>query len=238
MAISAMNAAGAKLEKAYLTIMPASPSGVRPRGGTTLTFKFNPKEYSITKSANWSRTSAQNAEGAGPAQWAGTAPRTMTLKIFLDQSETTDGDILGDAALLFGCCSPTAESLRAKAPSGPYVLFGWGSTTAFTAFVKSVTMDYTMFRPNGKPYRGTATLTVEEVEVPTGAQNPTSGTLAANRTHTVLAGDSLPLIAHVEYRNPARWRVIAEANGIDDPLRLPIGMRLLLPAPDEAAGTR
>lgn len=229
-----MNSAGAKLEKAYLSVMPASPSGVRPRGGRTLTFKFNPKEYSITKSANWSRTSSQGADGAGPAQWAGTAPRTMTLKIFLDQSETAGGDILADAELLFSCCAPTPESLRAKAPSGPYVLFGWGSTTTFTAFVRTVTLDYTMFRPNGKPYRGTATLTVEEVEVPTPRQNPTSGTLTANRTHVVRAGDSLPLIAHDEYRDPGRWRVIAEANGIDDPLRLPIGLRLLLPAPGEA----
>lgn len=237
MALSAMNSAGAKLEKAYLSIMPASPSGVRPRGGKTLTFKFNPKEYSVTKSANWSRTSAQNAEGAGPAQWAGTAPRTMTIKIFLDQSETANGDITKDAELLFGCCSPTPESLQAKAPSGPYVLFGWGATTTFTAFVKSVAIEYTMFRPNGKPYRGTATLTVEEVEVPTQGQNPTSGTLSANRTHTVVAGDSLALIANTEYRDPGRWRAIAEANGIDDPFRLPVGARLLLPAPDEASGT-
>lgn len=51
---------------------------------------------------------------------------------------------------------------------------------------------------------------------------------------TVGAGDRLPLIAAEVYGDPRLWRPIAEANGIDDPLRFPdpkkdIGRLLLIP---------
>jgi nucleoid-associated protein YgaU len=65
-------------------------------------------------------------------------------------------------------------------------------------------------------------------------QNPTSGTLEAHRSRTVVAGDSLPLIAYAEYGDPGSWRTIAEANGIDDPLRLRAGTGLLIPLHDES----
>ena len=45
----------------------------------------------------------------------------------------------------------------------------------------------------------------------------------------VKRGQSLATIAAQEYGNPRAWRVIAQANGIDDPLGLVPGMRLLLP---------
>jgi nucleoid-associated protein YgaU len=37
-------------------------------------------------------------------------------------------------------------------------------------------------------------------------------------------------VAFRRYGNPNLWRAIAEANGIDDPMRLPIGATLLVPA--------
>ena len=49
-----------------------------------------------------------------------------------------------------------------------------------------------------------------------------------------MAGDSLPSIAHREYGVPALWRAIAEANRIDDPLRLATGSSLRIPTTEEA----
>jgi len=48
-------------------------------------------------------------------------------------------------------------------------------------------------------------------------------------TRLVKRGDSLGSIANEVYRDPARWRVIAEANQIDDPRHLTIGLRLAIP---------
>jgi len=47
--------------------------------------------------------------------------------------------------------------------------------------------------------------------------------------HTVQDGDSLPSIAYRAYGDATRWRAIADANEIDDPLRLRRGTPLMLP---------
>jgi nucleoid-associated protein YgaU len=49
------------------------------------------------------------------------------------------------------------------------------------------------------------------------------------------AGDTLHSIAWDEYGNASWWRALAEFNGIDDPLRVNPGVRLLIPTSDEAA---
>jgi nucleoid-associated protein YgaU len=53
------------------------------------------------------------------------------------------------------------------------------------------------------------------------------------RSHQVVMGDSLMSIAYQEYGDSALWRAIALANDIDDPLRLPTGLELRVPARDE-----
>jgi nucleoid-associated protein YgaU len=47
--------------------------------------------------------------------------------------------------------------------------------------------------------------------------------------HVVRDGDSLQSIAYAMYGDPTRWRSIAEANGIDDPLALRRGSTLSIP---------
>jgi nucleoid-associated protein YgaU len=47
--------------------------------------------------------------------------------------------------------------------------------------------------------------------------------------HTVQDGDSLPSIAYMAYGDATRWRTIAEANHIDDPLHVRRGTPLTLP---------
>ena len=64
-------------------------------------------------------------------------------------------------------------------------------------------------------------------------QNPTSGGLAVRRAHQLVDGDTLASVAYAEYGDPAMWRPLAAFNGIDDPLRLRPGTRLLLPTLDE-----
>ena len=49
----------------------------------------------------------------------------------------------------------------------------------------------------------------------------------------VRQGDTLASIAYQEYGDSTLWRAIALANDIDDPLRLPTGLELRVPARDE-----
>jgi nucleoid-associated protein YgaU len=77
---------------------------------------------------------------------------------------------------------------------------------------------------------------MEEMGGETSGQNPTSGALAARSVRTVVSGDSLPSMAYREYGDPTLWRALAEANEIDDPMRLPVGVTLLVPALEELDG--
>jgi nucleoid-associated protein YgaU len=47
--------------------------------------------------------------------------------------------------------------------------------------------------------------------------------------HTVQDGDSLPSIAYRAYGDATRWRAIADANGIDNPLHVRRGTPLVVP---------
>ncbi len=109
------------------------------------------------------------------------------------------------------------------------VRLGSFSTVQFVAYVESVSATYTLFTATGDPLRATCQLSLTEVPLPTKGQNPTSGTLAAQRVHRVVSGDSLESLAWAEYGDATRWRAIARANGIDDPMRLETGRELLLP---------
>lgn len=228
--------AATQLTKATLTVIAASdnPSS---SGGQSLTFQFNPKEYTITKSANWARTNSQAAEEAGPIQWQGAGPKSMSLDIYLDASDSDSTNVLTQTDLLFSCCAPTSKSTSAKEASGPFVIFGWGNQMSFTAVVKSVSVNFMMFRPNGDPYRARATVQLEEVDVPAPAQNPTSGALEAKRSYVMIEGETLAHLAQREYHDAAAWRAIAEANGIDDPLRVRGGDLILVPARSEVGSS-
>jgi nucleoid-associated protein YgaU len=141
---------------------------------------------------------------------------------------------------LLTCCVPTKASIAANVPSPPWVKFVWGQfkTVSFYAYVSQISATYTLFDPDGTPLRANCSLTLNEVSGSTPGQNPTSGGRSANHVHRLVAGDSLELLAFREYGDATAWRLIAEANGIDDPVRLRPGVEVLLPDIDEAAQER
>jgi len=236
---------GAKLEKANLIVVePPKPADTPPSlakvlsspkvGEGEIKFQFNPKQYTVTKSASWTRRETKAADNATMPEYIGPQPRSINLEIFLDETEAAAPKLTKSVELLFRCLVPTAESLRAQKPSPPWVVFGWGSSIHLVGIVTSVNASYTLFRSDGTPTRALCNLTLEEVPTNAPRQNPTSGGLTARATHRVVAGDTLASIAFAEYHDPTRWRTIAEANGIDDPIRLRLGAELLVPPRSEA----
>src|SRR5438105_2929350 len=60
-------------------------------------------------------------------------------------------------------------------------------------------------------------------------QNPTSSTPSLHTIHQLRPGETLDRVAARHYGDATRWRQIAEANGILDPLQLPKGRQLAIP---------
>lgn len=210
----------------------SSVEGDAKRGGLgRVSFMFNPETYTVTKKAKWVPRKATANEGAPDADFVGAEGSELTLKMLLDHSGEEEPKITTIVDQLFRALAPTSKSLDAKVPQPPWVVFGWGKRIPFVGRMESVAVEYRLFRPDGNPVRAMCDLTMSEMPTdPMPKQNPTSGGVEVQRQHTVVAGDSLPHLAQATYGDPARWRTIADVNGLDDPTRLVPGQVLLLPA--------
>ena len=123
--------------------------------------------------------------------------------------------------------------------SPPLVTFQWGDPFnggfVVQGYVKSVNAVIKRFSAGGNPLR--AEVSIDFQEEPQGLlgmlQNPTSGGIPGRRAHTVCEGENLQRIAVENYGQPHAWRQLAEANGIDDPMRVRPGRQVMMPAPAE-----
>jgi hypothetical protein len=222
---------GASLARARLAIHHP-PAGVGGRLAE-VEFQFNPSQLQLSRSVSWQSQQAVAYERGTVPEFSGANPASMELEVFLDASATpTGGKVRQQVERLLSCCEVDPPTVASAKPSPPWVRFSWGSftTVQFAAHVESVNATYTLFSATGEPLRATCRLSLKEVPLPTKGQNPTSGARSARRVHRVVAGDSLASLAWREYGDPTVWRVIAEANGIDDPMWLDPGRELLLPS--------
>ncbi len=227
------------VDKASLQLYDSTPGTGGSRLGASrgsIDFQFNPKEVTIAKTAKWERKTARGAKKAGPPEFSGAEPCKLTLEMFFDASDTHDGSVVVAVEKLFGCCVPTDDSVGKNKASPPLVVFSWGTITSFPAFVTSVSAKYTLFAANGTPIRATCSVSLEEMPGEPGKQNPTSGGLAARKSHHMVTGDTLAHLAYAEYGDARLWRTLAEFNGIDDPMRVADGTDVLLPAIEELVG--
>jgi hypothetical protein len=225
-----------QLAHAYLQLHEPPKNGGTASPGPELgriEFQFNPKELSLTKNAKWKRDAQRNAKKSGVPEFTGADPCKLSLEMFFDATDTMDASVVRRVEGLFRCCVPTESSRQAKKGSPPWVVFHWGGMVGFPSFVSSVTAKYTLFTPGGTPVRALCTVALEEISGEQPGQNPTSGALAARDVHVVVAGDTLHSVAYRAYGRPGLWREIAEANNIDDPMRLSPGTTLLVPAQEE-----
>jgi hypothetical protein len=208
-----------------------------PESGDAVSCWFNPKEYSISKTNSWNQQS-QQAAGSGfvPPSYTGSQPRQLSLDLFFDDSEVDSGDIRPVIAALFAMMEVTVgKGTGRNKARPPYVTFAWGATNTFKAAMTSLAVQYTMFRTDGVPIRATARVALTQVEPAQGEsgrmtrQNPTTTGLAGLRSHVIRDGDSLQSLAFEYYGDPTEWRVLADANGIDDPLHVRRGTLISIP---------
>jgi hypothetical protein len=187
--------------------------------GDTIECGFNPQDYTISKTNVWTYKPTQGKDRPDP-EFGGGLPMTYKLSLLLDSSlEGPDGSI--------------KDHGNGSAPK--FIEFGWGSVKLPKAAPVSMSIHYVLFRPNGEPVRAFVDLELAQAEdsAPAGkAQNPTTRAIAGLRARTVQDGDSLPAIAYEAYGDATRWRVIADVNGIDDPMRLRRGSTLTIPRLD------
>jgi hypothetical protein len=197
-------------------------------GGSPIECAFNPQEYSITKTNVWTIKPVAGTDTPKP-EFGGGMPWTIRVQLLLDSSLLgADKSIKDDAVKLLKMMESGGGGGGGSAP--PTVTFKWGSIESPKMVGSSLSIRFVMFRPNGEPARALVDLELTQSEKAQEGQNPTTRAQAGLKVHTVTDGDSLPSVAYKNYGDATRWRTIAEANGIDDPLSLRRGRQLSIPS--------
>lgn len=198
-------------------------------------FKFNPKEYSISKSNTWSAADASRGSDTPPLHFGGGQPKQLKLQLFFD-SYAEGGDVRKEyTEKLFKMMEINpklpAGSTNQTTGSPPKLKFAWGSVLPFFCYLESLSVQFTLFLEDGTPVRATADVGLKQAvdEKQQAATNPTSGGEGGEHLWQVQPQDRLDLIAFQEYGDAKRWRMIADANGITDPLKIRPGQRLIIP---------
>ena len=222
---------GDQLEKAKLMCYPGTRADLLGGEPIELPFFLNPSAIRITKNVQFQvEVGTQVTAGVRSGH---TEPIELDLnELWFDTYDTRESvrERYIDAL-------ETLVDLSADTGVQPAVVFVFGEFTQRTRhkniyvfYVERLTVDYTMFLPDGTPVRAKVALSLKQV-LPGDVQlrqNP-KGTPDQAKSYTVKTGDTLQAIATQAYGDPREWRRVASTNNIDDPMTLRAGQKLLLP---------
>lgn len=194
--------------------------------GREIILQFNPTTYSVEENNEFSEKKLMGLKGV-IQQFTGSKKSDLSLELMFDSTS------LGvDVRTLLEPLKMIIEidrELHAPAPCR----FVWGSFV-FDGIVSSMKKDFTYFYHDGIPARVKVALSLKPYQdVDEMAKSLDLHSSDISKTRVLIEGDSIFDMAFKEYQSPHSWRLIAEANGIDDPLKIDAGLELLLPSKDK-----
>ena len=190
---------------------------------TPIPVMFNPPEYQLQVTNHFAEVGIPGL-GSSLLQFVKGSAQTLTMELFFD---TTDEGI---DVRVFTRLVLDLTSLNSETHAPPRLLFLWGSLV-FPCVLESVTQKFDYFNALGMPLRARLNITLKGNDT---LQDLLGGIqlFSTDRTKQRMfkAGDTLQRIAAQEYGDPRQWRPIARANNIDNPLTIPAGRFLKIPA--------
>lgn len=203
---------------------------------TKIPVLFNPAEYHISRASQVCSKETPGTE-VQDTQFISVPPSTLSMTLYFNtytpptlglqgQVEEESGTSVMDVVAKFGKLLQIDSSLH-RIPKATFI---WGALI-FTGFVESMEEKYTMFLPDGTPVRATVDIKIKESTGDDAAKS-SKPRLSPDRTkvRTIKEGEQLWHHAYKEYDDPEQWRLIAEANGIVNPLDIYAGQSIKLPA--------
>lgn len=206
----------------------------------TIECQFNPQSLTISKSVSYhaatvdpfSGEEVENDELNAPMLiFGGGMPAMFGLDLIFDTTILDNQDVRGFTNQLLALTLKGAGDSPKPDEPPPVVQFMWGDMTLFMAVIVNLQITYTHFLASGIPVRARASVRFQQAydsDAPQGSQNPTSRT-DSRKTHIVQQGDRIDYLAYMEFGDSTRWREIAQANNLANPLALKPGQILVLP---------
>jgi Contractile injection system tube protein len=204
-------------------MLPLTKALISPKGQPPVDVLFYPNLYSIEQGNTIAEAPIPGLE-APILQYVNGNTQTLNMDLFFDTyEEQVDVTIYTNRIYKLLNIDP-----HTHVP--PICDIKWGSFS-FTGVLTSVNGKFSLFFPDGRPARALLTVTFKRF-IDVGMLVRVDPTQSADhrKTRLVQTGDRLPVIAWEEYGDAAKWRPIADANGIDDPRNLEAGRRLIIPA--------
>ncbi len=216
------------MKKAIIT--QATQDGKALGGGTIVQCQFNPYEYTVSKTNNFSYK-AENGSDNPKLNLDKVGPQALKLKLVFDGFEKKK-DVGQEVHKMWDFMNPkkNPDYDENTKTDPPYVLFQWGKFH-FVAVITNMSQKYTLFDSDGTPVRAEVTVTFTQHfdREDYGKQNPTSGDGPIERVWQVTEADRIDLIASEVYGDATMWPQIASYNNIINPHKLKAGSLISIP---------
>jgi Contractile injection system tube protein/LysM domain len=191
----------------------------------TYTVLFNPSEYTLTRTNNYNRSQAAGTSRPATSSSSGN-PDSLSLTLFFDGS-----GVAGDAGPVTQRVNDFLKLMKYRGDKHKprYLWVRWGWLT-FRCVLKTATASFTLFDRDGEPIRARVNASFEEVIQDHERVNEEAASSPdLHRMWRVEEGQTIDAIAYEAYDDPAYWRELARANGLDNPRALVAGSVLHLP---------
>lgn len=210
-----------------------------PELGSNIKVMFNPTEYNLQTGVNYSNVNIPGMDGP-ITQYISGAQDTLTVQLMFSTYQPPRFDPAQNKAVSVSDDRMTDVSeytkkiyeltkIKGALHRPPVCTFKWGSLR-FKGVVTDVRQRFTMFLSSGKPVRAVVDVTFKSLINPLTQSKYAPFESPDRMKYRVLdESGSLWQLAFEEYGDCDKWRVIAEANGIADPLSIKAGMEIKLP---------
>ncbi|MDR1298692.1 MAG: LysM peptidoglycan-binding domain-containing protein [Oscillospiraceae bacterium] len=216
-------------------------------GGEKIYVLYNPETYVQERSVQYSSQSGL-ATNTPMIQFVHGTGETLTMELFFDTfsaSVEAGGTVADKARLGISSMKPSAAKddvrdftskiynlmiIDSATHAPPLLKIEWGSLVFMGHLIKC-SQRFTKFSETGKPVRAVLDVAFQQyIKASDAAKMSPNESPDTAKYRTVAQGDSLWALSAREYGLCSSWRMIADANGIENPRVLNTGDMLRLPA--------
>ncbi len=223
---------------------------ILPENSGPILALFNPERYTVSKSLQLAEVAIPGLD-APVVQYVRGQNEKISMELFFD---TTDR---GMVAPVVDVRTRTAQVYQLLKVDGnlhapPRVQLAWGTSGQLTSYgasispwlvLESLSEEFNVFSPQGVPLRAKLTVSFREAwRIDQQLQVTPRHSSDRTTLHRVVRRETLCQIAYEHYNDPTQWRLIADANSLDNPRLLTPGEVLVIPpnpsSVNSAAGGR